>query len=61
VVCVCLFVMFMNFFCCVVVCGGVFLWWGGGGGKFNPPPPEIPKALQIRTKPNPIVKTAKIA
>jgi len=32
---------------------------GGGLGGFNPPPPEIPKALQNRTKLNPIVKTVK--
>ena len=31
-----------------------------GGWGFKPPPSEIPKALQNRTKLNPIVKTVKI-
>jgi len=35
---------------------------GGGGWGFKPPPPpEIPKALQNRTKLNPIWKLLKIA
>jgi len=32
---------------------------GGGGWVFKAPPPEIPKALQIRAKHNPIVETVK--
>ena len=29
----------------------------GGVGGFKPPPPEIPNALKIRAKLNPIMKT----
>jgi len=41
--------------------GGDTLQWrtGWGGGGQPPPAPEIPRALQNRTEPNPIVKTVK--
>ena len=37
----------------------LFRQWRTEGGGLKPPRPEIPKALQNRTKLNPIVKTVK--
>jgi len=41
--------------------GHTLTQWRTGGGVVQPPPPEIRKALQNRTKLNPIVKTIKNA
>jgi hypothetical protein len=50
---------FLSLLYCVHICVCMFRISGVPRGGLNPPPPEIPKALQNRTKFNPIVKTVK--